>query len=138
MIEFKKTTDFPRGTLYNQLVDAYSFHADCQKTWNTMWKEYEDFLFDNPMMAEKYSFVTVLDGEPVGHISWDPRHSPDYVEIGHNCILTKCKGKGLGHAQLAEAEWQNITYPAFFINGENDPFGTCQQLQEKVPSGKTF
>ena len=35
MIVFKKTTDFPRGTLYYQLVDAYSFNADCQKTWNT-------------------------------------------------------------------------------------------------------
>lgn len=32
MIEFRKTTDFPRDTLYNQLVDAYSFNADCQKT----------------------------------------------------------------------------------------------------------
>ncbi len=27
MIEFKKTTDFSRGTLYNQLVDAYSFFS---------------------------------------------------------------------------------------------------------------
>ena len=39
---------------------------------------------------------------------------------------------------FTEAEWQNITCPAFFINGENDPFGTCQELQEKVPSAKTY
>jgi hypothetical protein len=49
MIEFKKPSDFPKGTLYNQLID---------------------------------------------HISWDPRQRPDYVEIGHNCILTKYKRKG--------------------------------------------
>ena len=32
-----------------------------------------------------------------------PRHKPDYVEIGHNCILTKYKGKGYDHIQLEEA-----------------------------------
>ena len=72
MIEYKKTSDFPKGTFYNQLAD-------------------------------KYSFVTVVDGEPVGHISLDPRNCPEYVEIGHNCILTKFKGKGYGKLQLQEA-----------------------------------
>ena len=72
MIEFKKPSEFPKGTFYNQLAD-------------------------------KYSFVTVVDGEPVGHISWDPRHCPEYVEIGHNCILTKYKGKEYGKIQLKEA-----------------------------------
>ena len=65
MIEFKKPSEFPKGTFYNQLAD-------------------------------EFSFVTVVDGEPVGHISWDPRNCPEYVEIGHNCILTKYKGKGYG------------------------------------------
>ena len=27
MLEFKKFTDFPRGTLYNMLQDAYSYDA---------------------------------------------------------------------------------------------------------------
>ena len=39
----------------------------------------------------------------VGHITWDPRNIPDYAIIGHNCILSKYKGKGLGKAQLTEA-----------------------------------
>ena len=39
---------------------------------------------------------------------------------------------------LAESEWEKITCPAFFINGENDPFGTCEELKEKVPQGKTY
>jgi len=41
MIEFKKISDFPKGTLYNQLVDAYSFDSNCQKYWEEMWNEYD-------------------------------------------------------------------------------------------------
>ena len=29
-----------------------------------------------------------------------------------------------------------IGCPVFFINGEQDPFGTCTELREKVPSAK--
>ncbi len=42
------------------------------------------------------------------------------------------------HPSLTDAEWQNITCPAFFINGEHDPFGTCEEMQEKVPSAKIY
>ena len=103
MIEFRKTSAFPKGTLYSQLVDAYSFNAKCKEAWDDMWKEYDEFFFSHPDIADQYSFITVLDGVPVGHISWDPRHRPDYVEIGHNCILTEYKGNGYGKLQLQEA-----------------------------------
>lgn len=103
MLEFKPITDFPRGTLYRQLLDAYSFDARCQAHWQDMWQSYDDFYFDNPHIAAAYGFVTVLDGEPVGHITWDPRNRPDHVAIGHNCILTASKGRGLGKLQLLEA-----------------------------------
>ena len=39
---------------------------------------------------------------------------------------------------LTETEWKSISCPAFFINGENDPFGTCEELQEKVPSAMIY
>ena len=39
---------------------------------------------------------------------------------------------------LTDAEWQNIKCPCFFINGENDPFGTVEELQEKVPASKVY
>ena len=42
------------------------------------------------------------------------------------------------HPSLTDEEWQKITCPAFFINGENDPFGTVDELQEKVPSAQTY
>ena len=68
-----------------------------------MWKEHDEFFYKNKEIADRYSFITVLDGKPIGHVSWNPRHRPLYVEIGHNCILTKYKGKGYGHLQLEEA-----------------------------------
>lgn len=42
------------------------------------------------------------------------------------------------HPNLTEEEWSKIKCPAFFINGENDPFGTCAELQEKVPNAKIY
>ena len=62
-----------------------------------MWKEYDDFFYSNlDSIADKYGFITVVDGVTVGHISWDPRNQPDYVAIGHNCIITDFKGRGYG------------------------------------------
>ncbi len=103
MIEFKKISEFPKGTLYQQLVDAYSFNDHCKKAWDDLWKEYDEFFYMNLDITEKYSFITVLDGVPIGHISWDPRNRPDYVEMGHYCILTQYKGNGYGKLQLQEA-----------------------------------
>ena len=39
---------------------------------------------------------------------------------------------------LTEDEWDNIGCPCLFINGENDPFGTCSELKEKVPHAMTY
>lgn len=104
MIEFKKISEFPKGTLYNQLEDAYSFNNICKTKWARMWKEYDDFFYSNlDSIADKYGFITVVDGIAVGHISWDPRKKPKYVSIGHNCIISNFKGKGYGKIQLQEA-----------------------------------
>lgn len=103
MIEFRKITDYPRGTLYSQLEDAYSFNSQCHEQWAQSWKEYDDFFYDHSDIAENYGFITVLDGIPIGHLSWDPRNKPEYAIIGHNCILTKYKGNGYGKKQLEEA-----------------------------------
>ena len=42
------------------------------------------------------------------------------------------------HPSLTDDEWAAIKCPAFFINGENDPFGTCAELKEKVPSARVY
>ncbi len=102
-IEFKKFNEFEKGILYRQLLDAYSFDSNCQKAWEKDWLEYDEFFFRNLKFTNDCGFVMVLNGEPIGHISWDPRNLPEYVILGHNCILTKYKGHGYGHILLQEA-----------------------------------
>lgn len=102
-IEFRKFTDYNRGIMYEILKDAYSFDERCAVCWDENWKQSDDFFFDNPDIADKYGFITCYKGEPIGFICWDPRNRPEYVEIGHNGIRTKYKGKGFGKAQLSEA-----------------------------------
>ena len=39
MLEFKKFTDFPRGTMYEILCDAYSYDERNKIIWDNNWKE---------------------------------------------------------------------------------------------------
>lgn len=91
-IEFRKVSGFKRGTLFELLSDAYSFDGRWEDCCGADWKEFDDFFFDNPQIADRYGFITVLNGKAAGLASWDPRKMPEYVEIGHNCIITSCKG----------------------------------------------
>ena len=102
-IEFRKFTDFPRGTLYDILQDAYSFDPRNKELWDENWRECDDFFYDNPEIAKRYGLVSCLDGFPVGFVTWDPRQRPEYVEIGHNGIREAYKLRGFGRLQLAEA-----------------------------------
>lgn len=102
-IEFKKVSSFSRGLLFELLADAYSFDQRCRKCWDSDWREFDDFFFDNLSIADKYGFITTLNGYAIGFASWDPRNMPEYVEIGHNCIAVKYKGNGYGKMQLQEA-----------------------------------
>lgn len=103
MMEFKKISDFPRGTLYDILVDAYSFDERNRRIWDADWKQTDRFFCDHPDIADRYGLVTCLDGKPIGFVTWDPRNMPECVEIGHNGIRQKHKGHGYGRLQLEEA-----------------------------------
>lgn len=102
-IEFKKVSDFKRGSLYELLKDAYSFDCRYEQSCDSDWKNFDNFFFDNLQIADKYGFITTLNSEAIGFISWDPRNIPDYVQIGYNCISSKLKGNGYGKIQLQEA-----------------------------------
>lgn len=102
-VEFKKFSEFQRGIMYKLLQDGYSFDSRYERDWIIKWKEEDDFFYDNLHIADECGFVTTLNGTPIGFICWDPRNIPDYIEIGHNCIATKYKGKKFGKMQLQEA-----------------------------------
>jgi hypothetical protein len=70
-LEYKKISNFDRGVLFQLLKDAYSFNQRCGMCWESDWKEFDNFFYDNLEIADKYGFITTLDGEPIGHISWD-------------------------------------------------------------------
>lgn len=103
MIEFKKISEFPRGTLYDILQDAYSYDPRNKELWEENWHESDDFFYDNPDIADKYGLVTCIGDYPIGVVTWDPRNAPEYVEIGHNGIRSAYKRNGYGHSQLQEA-----------------------------------
>lgn len=102
-IEFNRVSEFTRGTIFELLTDAYAFDYRCAQCWSADWREFDNFFFDNLQIADKYGFITTLNNEAIGMISWDPRNMPDYVIIGHNCIAEKYKNKGYGKMQLKEA-----------------------------------
>ena len=125
-IEFKSFSDYTRGILYKQLVDSYSFDSIWQEHADKDWKDYDNFFYDNLQFTDDCGFVTILNGEPIGHISWDPRNMPRYVEIGHNCIVSKYKGKGYGKKQLQEAinriaQYEGIQKIIVTTNGKLTP-----------------
>ena len=102
-IVFRKFSEFSRGTIYDILQDAYAFDSRNKRIWDDNWHESDNFFYDNPEIADKYGLVTCINNEPIGFVTWDPRHRPEYVEIGHNGIRALYKGNGYGHAQLKEA-----------------------------------
>lgn len=102
-LEFRKVSDFHRGILFELLKDAYSFDCRYEQSCYSDWYAFDNFFFDNLQIADKYGFITSVNDEAVGFISWDPRNMPEYAEIGFNCIVSKHKGKGYGKIQLQEA-----------------------------------
>ena len=82
------------------LYDAYSASADLVSRYKKDWQEFDTFVFENPDFMNDNGFVSLENKSPVGFMSWDPRQLPDFIEIGHNCIITMYKGTGKGKAQL--------------------------------------
>ena len=137
-IEFEKITGFPRGTLFDMLADAYAFDPRWAEEHLEEWRNFDGFFFDNPEIAGKYGFVTTVDGEPVGFISWDPRHRPEYEEIGYNCILSRYKRRGYGTRQLREAVRRILPdRPQRIIVTTNASLVPAQKMYERVGFRKT-
>ena len=137
-MEFRDITGFPRGTLAGMLADAYGFDPRWAAEHRDDWLSFDDFFFDHPDIAAKYGFVTTVEGEPAGFISWDPRHRPEYEEIGYNCILARYKGRGYGTLQLREAVRRiMLDRPRKIIVTTNASLIPAQKMYERVGFRKT-
>ena len=132
-LAFKNITDFPRGTLAALLKDGYAFEPKFAQYWKTQWQTFDDFFYDNPRIAEKYGFVTVLDDEPIGLVSWDPKNLPELAEVGHNCIATSHKGNGYGTRQMREAVNRIIAQGASrIVVWTNERLTAARRMYERV------
>lgn len=49
-IEFKRITDFPRGTLATLLKDGYAFEPKFERSWHDQWQEFDDFFMIIPIL----------------------------------------------------------------------------------------
>lgn len=87
----------------------------------------EDFLPENLLARQE---ETVIRETEARHMD---AHRGDW-----RTFLEQTVADWKTHPNLTEEEWRNITCPALFINGENDPFGTCGELKEKVPQAQTY
>ena len=102
-LEFRKPSDFRRGTLFNLLENAYSFDRRYKEYFLSNWQECDDFFYNNLRIADSCCIVSVLGNEAIGFVCWDPRNIPEFVELGHNCITSEYKGFKYGKLQLQEA-----------------------------------
>lgn len=132
-IKFEKVSDFNRGILFELLTDAYSYDSRYKQCWSSDWQNFDDFFFDNLQIADKYGFITTVNDEAVGFVSWDPRNMPKYVEIGHNCVASKYKGNGYGKIQLQEAVNRIVQYDVRkIIVTTNDKLTPAQRMYESI------
>ena len=84
------------------LIESYAPAKEIVLREEQAWKEFDQSVFENPETIGKCGFVSSLENEPVGFASWDPRNLPEFALVGHDCILPKFQGQGLGRLQLIE------------------------------------
>lgn len=102
-IRYKQIREFEKGTLFRLLEAAYAYDDRFEKYFNDSWRACDDFFYEHLNIADKCCFIMTVDDLPIGFVCWDPRNIPEYVEVGHNCIVPEFKGKKLGKIQLLEA-----------------------------------
>ncbi len=95
-------TELTPGSIEQMLRQSYIGWNQFSK-WEAAWKEYDRQVFTMPDTVGKSGRATLLDEIPVGFVSWDPRNYPEFVIIGHNCVLPQFRKKGIGKTQLKYA-----------------------------------
>ena len=60
MIEFKKPSEFSKGTLYNQLLDAYSFNDECKYESVGFKKVHEKENKETPFSGKYIDYELIL------------------------------------------------------------------------------
>jgi len=106
MINFKSLNNMNRGDIFKALKTIYFDYKNINNSlyleWSKSWKEYDEFIFNNPNTVGEAGFATFVNSTFSGFCSWDPRKAPDNVIVGHNGVLHEFRGKGIGVIQVKE------------------------------------
>jgi len=84
---------------YAELVSADPKYRQQEET---KWDDYDREVFQYPDSVGACVFLTWSDKNLVGFGSYDSRQKTQFGIVGHNCILTQFRGKGLGKRQIKE------------------------------------
>lgn len=87
----------------------------------------EDFLPENVILQNNQKLI---QDTLVRHID---AHQGNWQEF-----LRQTVSDWQNHPSLSDKEWQAITCPLFFINGELDEFGSCHELLKKCPHAQIY
>lgn len=143
MIEFLSSNDFEPGIISTILRKSYarlSEHKDID--WGKFTAGFDVFdaeVFANQFIAD-CTFISVLNGNPVGIGSFDPRQKPAYGVIGHNCVLPEAQGQGVGRAQIMRIldEFKKREIHTARVSTGVDPFfASAQRMYESCGFLKT-
>ena len=105
MIEFCSPSNIEEGEIATLFRKSYQ---QLSKREGFEWEKFAKIFnqFDERVFSDEYvrrcTFISMVDGVPVGVGSFDPRGKPDYGDIGHNCIIPEYQGKGYGKQQIQE------------------------------------
>lgn len=99
--------DWPRGTISGLLEESYSVLLDDLPPEKVSelrrdWDDYDESVILEADTVGAAGFMTLLDGDPVGFGSWDPRRWPEVGRVGHNCIIPEHQRRGYGRLQVEE------------------------------------
>ncbi len=99
-LTFTPITKHQPGAIFSLLFQSYA------PIWNDELEEKmrqaDREVFENPDTVGACTFITCLDGQPIGLASYDPRQGPELAIIGHNCILSDYQHRGFGRKQITE------------------------------------
>lgn len=106
MLAFTHPNEHGRGIISDLLKKSYAEIASIDPSyWRNEEKEWAEFdreVFENPDTVGECVFISMFENTVVGLGSFDPRQSPEYGIVGHNCILPEFRGQGFGKQQIEE------------------------------------
>jgi len=99
-LDFTSPQEHPPGTVFELL----------RRAWAPLWnpgleaniRAFDTDVTDEPATVGACTFITCLDGLPVGMASYDPRQGPERGIIGWNGVVPEQQRRGFGTRQIRE------------------------------------